>query len=93
MPPSGTKFVYNPGDPHLISILITDATGQSTLEFAKKHLFKALGIKKVRWEYYSAYYNGAAGLELTPMDMLKFGIMHMQGGLFEGKRIVSKKID
>ncbi|HHU82627.1 MAG TPA: serine hydrolase [Firmicutes bacterium] len=41
----GEKFVYNSANTHLLSAIITNATGMSTLDFAKRFLFAPLGIK------------------------------------------------
>ena len=89
--PPGSKFVYNPGDPHLISMIISDVSGMSTKEYAEKHLFKPLGIKKSRWQFVTNYHSGAAGLEVSPRSMLRLGQMFKNGGVYNGKRIVSQE--
>ena len=46
----GTTFNYNTGLTHLLSAIITRASGMSTLEFAERYLFEPLGIRNVQWE-------------------------------------------
>ncbi len=88
----GTQWYYNTGGTHLLSIILTKATGMSTLKFANKYLFDPLGIKGIRWKKFSGgYYGGGSGLELKPRDMIKFGMLYKDGGMFEGKRVVSEK--
>ncbi len=41
------KFQYSTAGTHLLSAIITRATGMSTREFANKHLFKPIGIKEI----------------------------------------------
>jgi CubicO group peptidase (beta-lactamase class C family) len=38
------KFVYNSSSSHMLSAILTKATGMSTREFANKYLFSAIGI-------------------------------------------------
>jgi|GEM_PF-456436 len=86
----GTVFNYNTGDSHLLSVLLTDASGMNTAEFAEQNLFAPLGIKDYRWNKYSGYYSGAASLELSPNSMLRIGQMMKDGGTYKGQRIVSQ---
>ncbi len=87
----GDVFIYNSGASHLLSIILTRATGMSTLEFAKIYLFQPLHIKDHSWEQdQQGYYNGSAGLFLTPHDMLKIGQLYMNKGMYRSIRIVSE---
>ncbi|HAS39120.1 MAG TPA: penicillin-binding protein [Microscillaceae bacterium] len=87
----GKKFEYNSAGTHLLSVLLTQATGMSTLKFAQRYLFTPLGIEKVRWEKLGNYYNGGAGLELRPRDMLKLGELLLYQGKYQSKTIISKQ--
>ncbi|MDW3652108.1 MAG: serine hydrolase [Bacteroidia bacterium] len=88
---AGEEWNYNSAASHLLSAILTKATGMSTLEFAEKHLFRPMGIKHVRWESLSeGYYNGGAGLEMKPRDMLKIGYLYAHGGKYKGKQILSE---
>lgn len=42
------KFLFSMGGMHLLSALLTEATGISTREFANEHLFKPLGMREIR---------------------------------------------
>ncbi|MEI6614550.1 MAG: serine hydrolase domain-containing protein [Chrysiogenales bacterium] len=42
--PPGTVFNYSDGASHLLSVIITRATGQNTMDFAKANLFDPLQI-------------------------------------------------
>jgi len=46
----GTTFNYNTGLTHLLSAIISRASGMSTLEFAEEYLFRPLDIHNVQWE-------------------------------------------
>ncbi|HBZ20768.1 MAG TPA: hypothetical protein DEO60_06560 [Bacteroidales bacterium] len=85
----GTAFNYSDGASHLLSAIITEATGTSTSDFAKTHLFDPLGIKKFTWEVDDRGYPlGAAYLRITPRDMVKFGNLILDKGKYNGTQIV-----
>ncbi len=86
----GEKFEYNSGVSHLLSVILTKASGITTLEFANRHLFKPLHIESVEWRKIDGYYNGGADLELKPRDMIKIGSLINNRGTFNGQQIVSK---
>jgi CubicO group peptidase (beta-lactamase class C family) len=41
----GTRFAYSSAGSHLLSAIVADATGQTTLRYARTRLFAPLGIK------------------------------------------------
>lgn len=87
----GQVFTYNSGVAHLSSAIITQATSMSTFQFAKDFLFTPLGITDHHWETDNrGIFNGGAGLELTPHDMLKLGRLYLQQGVYNGERIISE---
>src|SRR5262245_30147554 len=45
----GTKFNYSDGDAHLLSAVLTKASGMSLHQFAKNNLLAPLGIDVERW--------------------------------------------
>ncbi len=86
----GERFAYNSGAFHLLSVIISRATGKTTLEFARQYLFEPLGINYGAWETDNqGYHNGSAGLEMTPYDMVKIGQLILNHGEFQGKPVVS----
>ena len=86
----GKTFNYNSGEPHILSIIISEVSGMSTMAFAKKNLFEPLGIDLIRWrKLRDGYYSGGASLEIAPSDLLKVGVMMLNKGMYEDKRIVS----
>lgn len=85
----GERMNYNSGCSHLLSAVLQKATGMSTYDFAKKHLFQPLKIQDSYW--YSdgqGIHNGGDGLRLTSGDMAKLGLLYLQGGRWQDKQIV-----
>jgi len=87
----GQTFYYNSGASHLLSAILTQATGMSSYNFAKQYLFQPLGISDHNWGTDNrGLNNGAAGLRLTPQDMLKIGILYLNDGVYSNVQIVSQ---
>ncbi|MBU0476302.1 MAG: beta-lactamase family protein [Bacteroidetes bacterium] len=86
----GQIFNYNSGALHLLSVIISQASEMSTMDFARKYLFAPLDIGKRNWSTdKQGYNNGSAGLQITPYDMVKIGQLILNGGEYNGKKIVS----
>lgn len=85
----GARFNYNTGLTHLLSAIISEASGMSTRQFAEEHLFEPLGIRNVQWAIdRDGYHIGGSELFLTPRAMTKFGVMYLNGGEYAGTQIV-----
>ncbi len=87
----GKQWTYSSGDTHILSVILTEAAGQSTLDFAKEHLFGPLGITEFLWQKFpDGYYAGASRLAIKPKDMIKIGRLCENRGVLDGKQIVSR---
>ncbi|SDX52175.1 serine hydrolase [Paenibacillus sp. CF384] len=86
----GEAFAYNSGGSHLLSAILTQATGTSAYAYAEEHLFHKLGFRKPRWNSHDGIYEGGAGLHMTSRDMANFGQLYLQGGLWEGEQVIPR---
>jgi len=87
----GGKMLYSTGVSHLLSVIITKASGMSTRQFAMKYLFNPLNIRPGGWDKDpQGYYMGGNNLALKPTDLLKIGQMMLQKGIYNDNRIVSE---
>lgn len=87
----GSRFNYNTGLTHLLSAIISEASGMSTLQFAEKYLFEPLDIRNVQWETdRDGYHVGGSELFLTPRAMTKFGVLYLQEGEYAGRQLIPK---
>jgi CubicO group peptidase (beta-lactamase class C family) len=83
-------FRYSTPASHLLSVLLTHATGLSTLAFAERHLFRPLGITNLRWQTDpQGYYRGGNDLHLGTGDLARIGHLMLDDGLYGGQRVVS----
>jgi CubicO group peptidase (beta-lactamase class C family) len=88
--PPGTKFVYTSAASFMLSAIVTQTTGQKLRDYMQPRFFKPLGITNLRWDVGPGGINpGGNGLTWTTADVLKLGALYAQGGLWEGKRILS----
>jgi CubicO group peptidase (beta-lactamase class C family) len=86
---AGRRFVYNTGLTHLLSVILTRASGMTTPALARKFLFDPLGVGVARWMTDSqGYYIGGSDMCLTARDMARFGLLYLQHGMWNGRSIV-----
>ncbi|MBN2614570.1 MAG: serine hydrolase [Bacteroidales bacterium] len=88
----GQRFNYSGGGIEVLGEIIRKASGMRLDAFSQKYLFEPLGIKTAQWViiYPSGEVHAAAGLTMTPRDMVKIGAMMLNNGVWNGKRIVSE---
>jgi len=85
----GTVFKYTNANSHLLSAVLEESTGRTTLEYAKEKLFTPLGIYDVTWKNdISGRMWGFYGLYLRPRDMAKIGYIFLHDGEWDGDQIV-----
>ena len=90
----GKVFYYSNAGTHLLSAILTKATGMSTLEFAEKYLFGPLDIQHLHWyKMFDGYYDGCGlySVEMSTADMNKIGSLLLHKGRYNGETIVPKK--
>ena len=85
----GATWYYNGGCSHLLSAILTEATGMSTLAFAREVLFDPLGIGWVIWprDPHGIYYGGQ-DIRLSPHAMAKIGQLVLDEGVWQGEQVV-----
>lgn len=85
----GTKMQYSTAGTHLLSALLTRATGKSTLDFAKENFFGPCGFDVRNWlKDPQGNYFGGNDIYLTTRDMAVLGLIYMKNGKLDGKQIV-----
>lgn len=87
----GGGMLYSTGSTHLLSAVLTKAAGRSTLDLARDWLGEPLGITIPSWQRDpQGIYFGGNNMALSPRTLLRFGEMYRQGGVFEGRRVLSE---
>lgn len=85
----GGSMQYSTGSTHLLSAILTQATGMSTLAYAREKLGRPLGIEIPAWTRDpQGIYFGGNEMHLRPRDLLRFAELYRNGGRHEGVQIV-----
>ena len=88
----GERMVYSTGNSHLISALLTKATGESTLAFARTHLSEPLGVQLPPWPTDpQGIYFGGNDMQMSPRALFRFGELYRNGGSQDGRQIVPEE--
>jgi CubicO group peptidase (beta-lactamase class C family) len=91
----GEAFHYNSGDTNLVGEIIRKASSaQSLMGFAEDFLFQPLEINSYEWLTIgpgSGLAFASGGISLRPRDMAKLGQLYLDGGVWDGRRIVSQE--
>ena len=86
----GIAFSYSNEDSMLFSRIIENATSLDFQEYADTRLFNKLDIKETWWTDKSGNTLTYAGLDMTPREFAKFGLMIAQEGKWLDEQIVSE---
>ncbi|MBP0616591.1 serine hydrolase domain-containing protein [Jiella mangrovi] len=76
----GGPMLYSTGSTHLLSAILTRASGRSTLQLARDWLGPA-GVSITAWERDpQGIYLGGNQMAMTPRSLLNFGALYRNGG-------------
>ncbi len=85
----GTRFGYSNLTAHMMGIILARAANSSLLTFGRTYLFDPLGVEVVSWPIDAqGYYYGSGDIAFTPRDMAKFGLLYLDGGMYNGNQII-----
>jgi CubicO group peptidase (beta-lactamase class C family) len=85
----GVDFNYSSGMSHLLSAVLTRATGTSTCAYAHDKLLGPLGIAAEHWgRDPDGVFSGGYNLYMTPRELARFGLLFLNDGDWEGDQLV-----
>jgi len=85
----GSTFTYSGGNMVLLGEILHNASGMDIEAYSWKVLFEPLGITEPPWRWINEDVVYAGGDQLlTPREMLEFGVLYLDGGVWEGQRIL-----
>jgi len=86
----GTKFFYNSMNSYMLSAAIKEKTGRDMFDLLYERIFLPMGITEVCWEKCpKGITKGGWGLYMKLEDMMKFGKLFLDRGVWNGERLVS----
>lgn len=88
----GRKFCYDSGATCVCAAAAERVAGKKLVDFLHERMFSKLDINKPRWDTcVDGQTFGGTGLYLSNNDIVKFGIMLLNKGVYNGQRIISEE--
>lgn len=85
----GDEFIYSSASSHMLSAIVQKSVGEPVSEYLRPRFFEPLGITSYRWDVDpEGISSGGNGLSLRPEDFLKWGILNLHGGRWEGRQVL-----
>ena len=86
----GSKFFYNSMNSYLLSAIIKEKTGRDMFDLLYERIFLPMGIQEICWEKSpTGITKGGWGLYMKMEDTMKFGKLFLDGGVWNGERLLS----
>lgn len=86
----GKEFYYNSLNTYMLSAIVRRKAGKPMAELLQERLFGPMGITDVLWETCPmGIEKGGWGLYIRPEDMAKLGQLVLDGGMWQGKQLLS----
>ena len=90
--PPGAIMEYSTGNTHVLSAILTKASGKSTWQFANEALAGPLGFTFPQWPRDpQGIYFGGNDMLMTPRQMIEFGELYLNRGRVNGRQVVAER--
>lgn len=88
----GSKFDYNSLNTYIIGACLQKIAGVTLAEYVQEKFFTPMGINHTLFEQSpEGVTKSGWGLYILPEDMAKLGMLVLNGGVWEGQRLVSEE--
>lgn len=78
----GGRMLYSTGSTHLLSAILTQVTGRSTLDLARDWLGPVEGFEITYWQQDpQGIHFGGNQMSMSPRSLLRFGELYRNGGV------------
>lgn len=88
----GEEFSYSSASAHMLSAIVQVAVGEPVSEYLRTRFFEPLGVNRYEWDLDpEGIASGGNGLSLTAPDFIKWGLVYLANGRWEGRQIVPEQ--
>ena len=90
----GTYFEYAQSPVALLAEIVGRSVGEDVMAFGQRELLDPLGIEKGSWDWTrdkAGHVQGFYGVRMTPDDYGRLGDLFRRGGVWKGKRLLSRE--
>lgn len=88
----GSTFRYSTPGSHIMGVAVARSVNAKLFDFADTVLFKPAGMQVKKWPTDKlGRNNGGSELHLRACDMVKFGLLYLNGGKVKGKQVISEE--
>jgi CubicO group peptidase (beta-lactamase class C family) len=88
--PPGKDFIYSSASSFMLSAIVTQVSGQTLHALLQERVLGYLGLDSLEWDLAPGGFNsGGNGLSCTTEDSLKFGVLHLNRGQWQGRQLLS----
>ena len=86
----GRSFIYSSASSFMLSAIASKVSGQTLHQLLDDRVLRHLGMDPLTWDLAPEGVNsGGNGLSCTTEDSLKFGVLHLQRGQWNGAQLLS----
>ena len=87
----GEHYQYSDAAYYLLSRLISCISGEKADVYLNRKLFQPMDFHEAAWSHCPQDYPiGATGLYISAHDTVKLAALYLEGGIWQGKRLLSK---
>lgn len=85
----GGRMLYSTGSTHLLSAILTRASGRSTYALAQDWLAEPLDVAIPQWQRDpQGIYFGGNNMLMSPQGLARFGELYRMNGMIDGERVL-----
>ncbi|HEV7622531.1 MAG TPA: serine hydrolase [Amnibacterium sp.] len=85
----GSVFTYNQPATYSVATIVQKESGQRLVDYLRPRLLDPIGIGEIGWQQFPEGRDmGFSGLHATTRDVARLGQLYLDGGLWEGKRVL-----
>src|SRR5688572_21763852 len=92
--PPGTYFEYAQSPVSLLAEVVGRSAGEDVMAFGQRELMTPLGIEEASWKWTrdrAGHVGGFYGVQMTPDDYGRLGDLFRRGGVWKGRRLLSRE--